>query len=112
MGLDELRESVDLIARRDDKWVAVEVKRRDQLHGINPLAVAIKQNLPKWRYDLVVYPPDGIDEIPLEDGEPDQHYVDSLLKEAQEFLDSGKLACVLSHDMGRGRIRHENVSSA
>ena len=91
MGLDELRESVDLIARRNDKWVAVEVKRRDQLHGINPLAVAIKQNLPKWRYDLVVYPPDGIDEIPLEDGEPDQHYVDSLLKEAQEFLDSGKL---------------------
>jgi len=89
--IDHLRESVDLIAERSDQWVAIEVKRRDQLYEINPLAETIKQNLPEWRYDLVVYPPDGVDGIPLEDGEPDPDYVAALLKEAHELLDSGKL---------------------
>jgi hypothetical protein len=89
--INHLRESVDLIAYKDDERVAIEVKRRDQLYEINPLAEAIKQNLPEWRYDLVVYPPDGVDGIPLEDGEPDPDYVEALLKEAHEFLDSGKL---------------------
>jgi hypothetical protein len=88
--IDHLRESVNLIAHRGDETVVIEVKRRDQLHGINPLAEAIKQNFPKWRYDLVVYPPDGVDGIPLEDGEPDPDYVEALLKEAHELLDSGK----------------------
>lgn len=64
---------------------------RDQLYEINPLAIAIREKLPEWRYDLVVYPPDGVDEIPLEVGEPDSEYVESLLKEAQELLDAGKL---------------------
>jgi REase_AHJR-like len=91
IAIDHLRESVDLIAQRGDQWVAVEVKRRDQLHEINPMAIAIEQNLPKWTYDLVVYPPDGIDGIPLEDGEPDPDYVEALLIEARELLDSGKL---------------------
>jgi hypothetical protein len=89
--INHLRESVDLIAYKDDEWVAIEVKRRDQLYEINPLAEAIKHNLPEWRYDLVVYPPDGVDGIPLEDGEPDPDYVEGLLKEALELLGSGTL---------------------
>ncbi len=84
--IDHLRESVDLIAHRGDEWVVVEVKRRDELYDINPLAIAIQHNLPEWRYDLVVYPPDGVDGIPLEAGEPSSEYVESLLKESQELL--------------------------
>lgn len=68
--IDDLRDSIDLIAQKGDEWVAVEVKRRDQLYDINPMAIAIKQNLPEWRYDLVVYPPDGVDGIPLKMANP------------------------------------------
>jgi hypothetical protein len=70
--------------------VVIEVKRRDELYDINPLAIAIQRNLPEWRYDLVVYPPDGVDGIPLEAGEPSPEYVESLLKEAQELLGFNK----------------------
>ena len=69
--------------------MAVEVKRRDQLYEIHPLGEAVKQHLPGWSYDLVVYPPNGIDGIPLEDGEPAPEYVESLLTEAQRLLDFG-----------------------
>jgi hypothetical protein len=89
--IDHVRNDVDLIAHRGDEWVVVQVKRRDQLYEISPLAVAIKQNLPDWSYDLVVYPPDGVDGVPLEDGEPDPDYIESLFREAHELLDSGKL---------------------
>ena len=88
--IDHLRDQLDLIAQKDQEYVAIEVKRRDQLHEIRPLDLAVKQFLPGWSYDLVVYPPDGVDGIPLEDGEPSPKYVDSLLAEAQQLLDSDK----------------------
>jgi hypothetical protein len=88
--IDHARKDVALLAHKGREWVAIDVKRRDELYEINPLAIAIK-NLPEWRYDLVVYPPDEIDAIPLGNGEDESHYVESLLKEAEEVLDSGKL---------------------
>jgi hypothetical protein len=88
--IDHLRDQLDLIAQKDQEFVAIEVKRRDQLYEISPLDFAVKQFLPGWTYDLVVYPPDGVDGIPLEDGEPSSEYVDSLLAEAQQSLDSNK----------------------
>jgi hypothetical protein len=88
--IDHLRDQFDLIAQKDQAYVAVEVKRRDQLHEIRPLDLAVKQFLPGWSFDLVVYPPDGVDGIPLEDGEPSPEYVDSLLAEAQQSLDSDR----------------------
>jgi uncharacterized protein YutE (UPF0331/DUF86 family) len=88
--LSHLRDHVDLIAQRNGESVAVEVKRRDQLYEINPLEMAGNQHLPGWSFDLVVYPPSGVDGIPLEDGEPSPEYVESLLTEAQQLLDLGK----------------------
>jgi hypothetical protein len=85
-----LRGHIDLIAEKDGDFVVVEVKRRDHLYEINPLEMTIQRNLPGFRYDLVVYPPDGIDGIPLEDGEPSPEYVESLLEEARQLLDLGK----------------------
>src|ERR1700728_3679907 len=73
--IDHLREHIDLIAQKEGGYVVVEDKRRDQLYEINPLEMTLKRNLPGFRYDLVVYPPDGIDGIPLEDGEPSSDYV-------------------------------------
>jgi hypothetical protein len=87
--IDHLRQDVDLIAQKGEEFVAVEVKRRDQLYKIHPLGEAVKQHLPGWSYDLVVYPSNGIDEIPLEDGEPAQEYIESLLTEAHRLLDFG-----------------------
>jgi len=88
--IDHLRDRIDLIAEKDGEHVVVEVKRRDELYEISPLAVAVDQLLPGWSYDLVVYPPAGVDDIPLEDGEPSQDYIESLWTEAQELVDSGK----------------------
>lgn len=88
-GIDRLPGQIDLIAEKGGKYAAIEVKRRDQLHEIGPLAAAVKE-LPDWDYDLVVYPPDGVDGIPLEDGESSQDYVESLLAEAQELFEIGK----------------------
>lgn len=82
-----LRDDVDLIAQKGDKFIAIEVKRRDQLYDLAPpLEEAVKRHLPGWSYDLIVYPPDGVDGIPLEDGEPSPEYVESLLAEAQQLL--------------------------
>ena len=88
--IDHLRDQFDLMAQKGQEYVAIEVKRRDQLHEISPLHLAVKRFLPDWSYDLVVYSPDGVDGIPLEDGEPSPDYVDSLLAEAQQSLDSDK----------------------
>src|SRR5690349_19114398 len=85
--LSKLRDHVDLIARKNGKSIAIEVKRRDQLYQLNPPEAARIQALPGWSYDLAVYPPDGVDDIPLEDGEPSPEYVESLLAEAQRALD-------------------------
>ena len=60
-----------------------EIKRRDELYEISPLAAAVDRLLPGWSYELVVYPPAGVDDIPLEDGEPGPEYVESLLTEAR-----------------------------
>src|SRR5439155_20491668 len=88
--LSHLRDHVDLIAQKDGKHVAVTVKRRDQLNELDPPEMAGVQQLPGWRFDLAVYPPRGVDEIPLDDGEPSPEYVESLLTEAQQLLDLGK----------------------
>jgi REase_AHJR-like len=88
---DHLRDDFDLFAQKGDEYVAIEVKRRDQLHEISPQKPGVRPFLPGWSYDLVVYPPDLVDGMPLEDGEPSPEYVDSLLAEAQQSLDSDKL---------------------
>jgi hypothetical protein len=88
--IDYPRDRIDLIAEKDGKCVVVEVKRRDELYEISPLAAAVDQLLPGWSYELVVYPPAGVDDIPLEDGEPSPDYVQSLLTEAEELVDHGK----------------------
>ena len=87
--IDHLRDRVDLIAEKDGLYLVVEVKRRDELYEISPLA-AVDRLLPGWSYELVVYPPAGVDDVPLEDGEPGPAYVESLLTEAEELVDSGK----------------------
>src|SRR5262249_42623223 len=76
--------------RKDGESIAIEVKRRDQLYQLNPPEAARIQTLPGWSYDLAVYPPDGVDDIPLEDGEPSPQYVQSLLAEARRTLDLGE----------------------
>ncbi len=88
-GLSELPGQIDLVAEKGGKYAAIEVKRRDQLYEVGPLAAGVKQ-LPDWDYDLVVSPPDGVDDIPLEDGEPAPEYVESLLAEARRSLDLGQ----------------------
>jgi hypothetical protein len=88
-GLSDLPGQIDLVAEKGGKYAAIEVKRRDQLYEIGPLAAAVKE-LPDWDYDLVVYPPNGVDDIPLEDGEPSPEYVESLLVEARRSLDLGQ----------------------
>jgi hypothetical protein len=85
-----LPKHVALIAQKNGESVAVEVMRRDQLYGIDLKEMGASQHLPGWRFDLVVYPPGGVDGIPLEDGEPSPEYVESLLTEAQQLLDLGK----------------------
>jgi hypothetical protein len=85
-----LHDDIDLIAQKDGTFTVIEVKRRDQLYDLAPLEDAVKRHLPGWSYDLVVYPPDGIDGIPLEDGEPSPEYVESLFAEAQQLLDLEK----------------------
>jgi hypothetical protein len=85
--LSNLGDHVDLIARKNGESVAIEVKRRDQLYQLNPPEAARIEAHPGWRYDLAVYPPDGVDDIPLEDGEPSPEYVESLLAEAQRTLE-------------------------
>jgi hypothetical protein len=87
LELSNLRDHVDLIARKNGESIAIEVNRRDQLYQLNPPEAARIQALPGWSYDLAVYPPDWVDEIPLEDGEPSPEYVESLLAEAQRTLD-------------------------
>ena len=88
--ISHLRDRIDLIAEKDGQHVLVEIKRRDELYEISPLAAAVDRLLPGWSYELVVYPPAGVDDIPLEDGEPGPEYVESLLTEARELVDSGK----------------------
>ena len=88
-GLSGLPGQIDLVAEKGGKYAAIEVKRRDQLYEVGPLAAGVKA-LPNWDYDLVVYPPDGVDDIPLEDGEPAPEYVESLLAEARRSLDLGQ----------------------
>ena len=89
--IDHLRGHIDLIAQKDGRICGGRGQTarsivRDQSAG-HRLSSEI---FPGWRYDLVVYPPDGVDGIPLEDGEPSPEYVESLLAEAQQLLDFGK----------------------
>jgi hypothetical protein len=113
--IDHLRDQLDLIAQKGQEYVAIEVKRRDQLHAISPLDLAVQQFLPGWSYDLVVYPPDGVDGIPLEDGEPSLEYVDSLLAEAQQSLELDKpraavlLAWSAIESAMRSAVRRESL---
>jgi hypothetical protein len=86
-ALDHLRTDVDLVAQKEGEFVAVEVKRRDRLYEIGPLHEAVERHLPGWSYDLVVFPPDGVDGIPLEDGESSPEHLESLLSEADELID-------------------------
>jgi len=88
--IEHLRNRIDLVAERDEEHVVVEVKRRDELYEISPLAAAVDQLPPGWSYELIVYPPAGVDDIPLEDGEPGPDHVESLLTEAHELVDAGK----------------------
>ena len=41
-GISQLPGQIDLIAEKAVKYAAIEVKRRDQLHEIGPLAAAVK----------------------------------------------------------------------
>lgn len=86
----QLRKHIDLIAEKEGEYVVVEVKRRDRLYEISPLEMTVNRELPGFRYNLVVYPPGGVDDIPLEDGEPSAEYVESLFDEAQRLVDLDK----------------------
>ena len=114
-AIDHLRAQIDLIAEKDGEYVVVEVKKRDQLYEINPLEITVKRDLPGFRYDLVVYPPNGVDGIPLEYGEPSADYVESLLTEAQQLIDLGKpraamlLACSAIESTMRTAARRERL---
>jgi hypothetical protein len=85
-AIDHLRQDVDLIAQKEGGFVAIEVKRRDRLYEISPLHEAVGRHLPGWSYDLVVFPPDGVDGVPLADGESSREYLESLLFEADELI--------------------------
>jgi hypothetical protein len=79
---------VDLIARKGNESVAVQVKRRDELYDIGPLAETVNAQ-PGWSYDLVVYPRPSDEGIPADATEPGGSYIDSLLAEADRLLGAG-----------------------
>ncbi len=76
---------IDLLARRGDEFVAVRVKTRDELYDLEPLAEAVRA-VPGWRYDLVVAPQNGSDDLPPDGAEQGPGYIESLLAEADHLL--------------------------
>jgi hypothetical protein len=80
---------VDLLARKGTESVAVQVKRRDELYDVKSLAGAAAPAPPGWRYDLVVVPVNGADDVPPELPRPDADHVKALLTESERLLDFG-----------------------
>jgi uncharacterized protein YutE (UPF0331/DUF86 family) len=87
----------DLLARRGDETVLLQVKSRNTLGrppGIQELAQAV-QRLPGWRFELVLAPPDLPYPVP-EGIEPwDQRAVASAIEEAEALVRSGHFAAAL-----------------
>jgi REase_AHJR-like len=80
---------VDLLARRGDEHVAVQVKRRDELYDLVPLPDRVSPPA-GWRFDLVVYPR-PVEEVPRNGNEPAAGYAVTLIDEAEQLVTVGTL---------------------
>lgn len=87
----------DIIARRDDETIVIEVKSRHSLRRppqLEALAKAVRE-LPGWRFELIVAKPDIAFPLP-ETTEPwDEHQVGDALDEAGQLLRTGHPAAAL-----------------
>jgi hypothetical protein len=82
---------IDLLARRGEEAVVVQVKSRTQLYDLDDLrrlAELVRQE-PGWRFDLVVFPPEGGIEVPEDGAELGADQIHSLADEASRALDLG-----------------------
>ncbi len=84
---------IDLLARRGQEVVAVQVKSRDQLYDLHDLQQSAERlnAEPGWRLDIVVFPPEGGVEIPRDGAEPGVGHIQSLAAEASRALGVGVL---------------------
>ncbi len=89
--LGDLR--LDLLARRGEEVVAVQVKSRDQLYDLQDLQQLAErvEGEPGWRLDVVVFPPKGGVEVPRDGAEPGVGHIQSLAEEATRALGAGVL---------------------
>lgn len=76
---------LDLIARKGKDRVAVQVKKRDELHDIGPIVERVNAE-PGWSYDLVLSPRPSDDDPPADATEPGVDYIESLLAETDRLL--------------------------
>jgi hypothetical protein len=98
--------NVDLLARKGQETVAVQVRRRDQLYDVEPAATEVNA-LPGWRFDLVVVPVNGRDEVPSNGATPSVGEVESLLGEAEQLLGHGtpRAAFLIAWSAAEGAMR-------
>jgi hypothetical protein len=82
---------IDLLARRGDQAVVVQIKSRDKLYdlnGLDELAGRVKLE-PGWRLDVVVFPPEGGVEVPPDGVRLGVGEIQSLADEASRALAAG-----------------------
>jgi hypothetical protein len=85
---------IDLIAHRGNEHVAIEVKGREELYDLQP---DLKDpTLPEgWRFDLVVYPRNGSDELPRNGKTPEPGYTMLLIQEVEQLVAIGALRAAI-----------------
>jgi Holliday junction resolvase len=87
----------DLLARKDDDIVVVEVKTRESLRSkplASELAKAVRAQ-PGWRFELIIANPEQHIFLPLGVRVLEEHEVAQRLAEAQALLDQGHLEAAL-----------------
>jgi hypothetical protein len=90
-NLRDLR--IDLLARRGEQVIAVQVKSRDQLHDLGDykqLADRLKME-PGWEPELVVFPPENGEQLPRDGTKLGVGEILSLTEEASRTFAVGAL---------------------
>ena len=104
------RHAIDMIARRGDQQVVVEVKRRNDLRSEHQLAYLAGEvnSRPNWRFDLIVangspWP----DEVMGETTEPDHERIHSMTDTAQRLLEQGEIeaSCLVAGSAVEAALR-------
>src|SRR5712671_6114352 len=86
-------QTVDLIGRKGNQSVAVQVKRRDELRDV-PAFTGVISSQPGWSLDVVVYPLTS-EEFPSNGGHQDPEYTTVLIDDAEKLLNQGSLNAAL-----------------